>query len=143
MKPRALFLYRFFSLAQAAVFAVVGLLFLILPGLVLGFFNRLSQPLGMAPSPLQAGSFYPVLAVAYMYLVTLLAWRMARRPADPLPPRLLAHAKFASSILSLAFFFGTAPYLVYLANAGVDAGIGALALWLLRLQKRHSASWPT
>jgi hypothetical protein len=143
MKQRALFTYRFFSLAMAAVFAAVGLLFLFLPGLVIEFFNRLSAPLGMAPAPLQPGSFYPVLAVAYMYLVTLLAWLMARRPGDPLPPLLLAHGKFASSILSLVFFFGRAPYLVCLANAVIDAGIGALALWLHRLQKRHSASWPT
>jgi hypothetical protein len=143
MKQRALFTYRFLSLAMAAVFAVVGLLFLVLPGQVLEFFNRLSASLGLAPAPLRPGSFYPVLAVAYMYLVTLLAWLMARRPGDPLLPLLLAHGKFASAVLSLVFFFGRAPYLVCLANAVVDAGIGTLALWLRRLQKRHSASWPT
>jgi hypothetical protein len=143
MKYRPLNLYRLASLAMAAVFALVGLIFLFQAGLVLEFFNRFSAPLGMAPAPLQPGSFYPLLAVAYMFLVTLLAWMMFRRPGDPLLPLLLAQGKFASSFLSLFFFFGRAPYLVCLANAIVDGGIGSLVLWLYFQQKKHAGSWPT
>ena len=78
-----------------------------------------------------------------MYLVTLLAWLMFRNPHNALLPLLLAQGKFASSILSLVFFFGRAPYLVCLANAVTDGLIGALVMWLYFLQKKHAASWPT
>jgi hypothetical protein len=98
--------------------------------------------LGLAPAPARPGSFFPILAVAYMYLVTLLAWLMYRKPHNALLPMLLAQGKFASSILSLVFFFGRAPYLVCLANAVTDGLIGALVIWLHFLQKKHAASWP-
>ena len=143
MKDKELFFYRLASLAMAACFAAVGLAFYAAPEPILAWFNRLSAPLGLAAAPIQAGSFFPVLALAYMVLVTVLAWLMFRRPGNPLPPRLLALGKLASSALSLLFFFGRAPYLVCLANAVVDGGIGALALWLSRLQKRRAGSWPT
>lgn len=143
MKDKGLFFYRFASLVMAACFATVGLAFFAAPGPILEWFNRLSAPLGVTPAPVQAGSFFPILALAYMYLVTLLAGLMFIRPGNSLLPKLLAHGKLASSILSLVFFFGRAPYLICLANAVVDGGIGALALWLFRLQKRRAASWPT
>jgi hypothetical protein len=143
MKNRQLRLYRLVSLALAVAFAAVGLAFLFLPGGVLEFFNRLSPPLGLAPAPVQPGSFFPILAVAYMVLVTSLAGLMFRRPGNPLLPLLLAQGKFASSFLSLFFFFGRAPYLVCLANAVVDGGIGVLVLWLYFQQKKLAGSWPT
>lgn len=143
MKDKGLLFYRFASLTMAACFAAVGLAFYIAPGPVLEWFNRLSAPLGLAQAPVQPGTFFPVLALAYMYLVTLLAALMFRKPGHPLFPLLLAQAKLASSALSLLFFFGRDPYLVCLANAVVDGGIGALALWLSRLQKRRAGSWPT
>jgi hypothetical protein len=46
-------------------------------------------------------------------------------------------------VLSLAFFFAGAPYLICLANAVVDGSIGALVLRLVFLQKKHARSWPT
>jgi tryptophan-rich sensory protein len=141
MKNKHLGLYRFAGLAMAATFAAVGLVFLFLPDRVLVLFNRLSPP-GFSPAPVQPGSFYPVLAVAYMALVTWLAWRMFKNPGNPLFPLLLAQGKLASSLLSLFFFFTRAPYLVSLANAIVDGGIGALVLWLHSLQKKHGGSWP-
>jgi hypothetical protein len=143
VKDRHLGLYRLASLAMAGTFAAVGLVFLFLPDRVLAFFNRLSPPLGLSPAPVHAGSFYPILAVAYMYLVTWLAWRMFRQPGNPLPPLLLVQGKLASSLLSLYFFFAISPYLICLANAVVDGGIGALVLWLHSLQKKHAGSWPT
>ena len=142
MKNRQLRLYRLVSLALAVAFAAVGLVFLFLPGGVLEFFNRLSPPLGMAPAPVHPGSFFPILAVAYMVLVTSLAGLMFSRPGNPLLPLLLAQGKFASSFLSLFFFFGRAPYLVCLANAVIDGGIGVLVLWLYFQQKKLSGSWP-
>jgi hypothetical protein len=143
LKDRELLFYRFASLAMAASFGVVGLAFFVLPERTLELFNRLSPPLGLPPAPVQAGSFFPILALGYMYLVTLLAGLMFKKPGNPLFPLLLAQGKFASSILSLVFFFGRSPYLICLANAVIDGGIGALALWLFFLQKRCAASWPT
>lgn len=143
MKNQRLRLYRFVSLVMAAAFAAVGLVFLFFPARVLDFFNRLSPPLGLSPAPVQPGTFYPILAVAYMYLVTLLAGLMFEKPGNPLLPLLLVQAKLASSILSLVIFFGRAPYLVCLANAVVDGLIGALVLRLYFLQKKYAASWPT
>jgi hypothetical protein len=142
MRDKHLGLYRSAGLAMAAAFAAVGLVFLFLPDRVLVFFNRLSPPLGFSPAPVQPGSFFPVLAVAYMVLVTWLAWQMFKRPGNLLFPLLLAQGKLASSLLSLFFFFTRAPYLVCLANAIVDGGIGALVIWLHSLQKKHSGSWP-
>lgn len=143
MKNQGLLPYRAVSLAMAVSFGAVGLVFFVLPERTIELFNRLSPPLGLSPAPVQAGSFFPVLALGYMYLVALLAGWMFKRPGNPLLPMLLAQAKFASSILSLVFFFGRSPYLICLANAVIDGGIGALALWLFFLQKRRAASWPT
>jgi hypothetical protein len=143
MKNQHLRLYRFFSLAMAATFGAVGLVFLFLPDQVLDFFNRLSPPMGLPPAPVQAGSFYPVLALAYMVLVTGLAAQMFRQPGNRAFPSLLVLGKLASCALSLFFFFGQAPYLVCLANAVVDGGIGVLVLWLHALQRKHAGSWPT
>jgi hypothetical protein len=142
MKNQGLLTYRIVSLAMAASFGAVGLVFFAMPERTLEFFNRLSAPLGLPPAPVHPGSFFPILALGYMVLVTLLAGWMFKRPANPLFPMLLAQAKFASSILSLVFFFGRSPYLICLANAVIDGGIGALVLGLFFLQKRCAASWP-
>lgn len=143
MSSRHLGLYRLSGLAMAAAFAAVGLVFLLIPGRVLVLFNHLSPPLGLSPAPVQPGTFFPILAVAYMVLVTSLALQMYRRPGNRAYPLLLAQGKLASSAISLVFFLGRAPYLVCLANAVADGAIGALVLWLYALQKKHSGSWPT
>jgi hypothetical protein len=143
MKNQQFRLYRFVSLVMAVTFAAVGLVFLFLPDGVLEFFNRFSPPLGLSPAPVQPGSFFPILAVAYMYVVTCLSWLMYKKPEDFILPLLLAQGKFASSILSLLYFFGRAPYLICLANAFADGFIGALALRLFFLQKKQARSWPT
>ena len=143
MKNQSMRIYRSCSLAMAVTFAAVGLVFLFWPETVLDFFNRISPQPGLASAPAHPGTFFPILAVAYMYLVTLLAWLMFRNPRHTLLPLLLAQGKFASSILSLLFFFGRAPYLVCLANAITDGSIGALVMWLYFLQKKHVESWQT
>ncbi len=117
--------------AGAVAFAAVGLLFLALPGEVLAFFDGLSRRTGLAAFPGPADRFWLALAAAYMYVVTVLAWSMFRRPADPVYPWLLAHAKLCSAALSLAAFALYVPHLAFLANGVVDGviGAGALALW--------------
>ncbi len=117
--------------AFAVSFAAVGLLFLVLPAGFLAFADALSRRTGLAAFPGPVDRFWLVLASAYMYVVTVLAWAMFRRPADPVYPRLLAHAKLASAALSLGSFALVVPHLLFLANAAVDGAIGlaALALW--------------
>ena len=117
---------------MAAVFAAVGGVFLAAPGSVISFFNSLSGPLGMRPAPASGPSLFSALAAAYMYLVTILAWNMARRPEEDIFPRLLVHAKLASAIVSLGLFFASTPYLVFLANGLVDGLIGGGVQFLFR-----------
>lgn len=116
---------RVAAYGMAAVFAAVGGVFLTTPGSVISFFNSLSEPLGMRPAPASGPSLYSALAAAYMYLVTLLAWNMARRPEEDVFSRLLVHAKLASATISFGLFFVSGPYLVFLANGIVDGLIGA------------------
>jgi len=131
-------LYKVFSLGAALIFAVVGLIFLIIPTGVLVFFNNLSLYLGLPPSPVQGVSFYLILAVAYMYLVTLLAFLMYRYPRDKVYVFLLANAKIASAALSLGLFVVSQPYLIFLANFVIDGSIGLLAIYFLKILK----TWP-
>jgi hypothetical protein len=112
------------------LFAATGLLFLFGPDKALVFFNNLSLFFGMTLSPIQDVNFYLILAAGYMYLVTVLAFFMYRNPWNKTFPQLLAHAKIASSILSLAFFLLHAHYLIYLANFLIDGFLGALVITL-------------
>jgi len=129
MKELKLKYYKQLSLFLALIFAAVGLVFLILPKGVLTFFNTIGRRLGMAQAPEVGFNFYLVLAVAYMYLVTLLAWMMARHPLNKIFHFLLANAKLASSILSFGLFIFHQPYLLYITNGIVDGLIGAIVLW--------------
>ncbi len=122
--------YRPISLALAFVFALVGLAFLLMPGSVYGLFNGFSRSVGMSEQTGQGLDFYRILAVAYMYLVSLLAYSMYRYPENRYFLFLLVNAKTASSILSFLFFVFLHPYLIYLSNGIVD---GAIACGLLLL----------
>jgi hypothetical protein len=126
--------------ALAVAFASVGLLFLALPGGVLAFFDGWSRRSGLAAFPGPVDRFWLVLAAAYMYVVTVLAWSMFRRPEDPVYPRLLAHAKLCSAALSLAAFALSAPHLIFLTNGIVDGAIGGAALVLWRRCRRDAAA---
>ncbi len=125
--------------AFAVAFAAVGVLFLAIPGQLLAWFDSLSRRVGLAAFPAAPDRFWLVLAASYMYVVTVLAWSMFRRPAEPVYPRLLAHAKLCSAVLSLAAFAAYAPHLVLLANGVVDAAIGLVALALWRGCAREAA----
>jgi len=118
---------RLAGLAMAFVFAVVGLLFLLIPGDILKLFNRFSEPLDLPMAPLENGVFFLALAAAYMYLVTLLALLMARHPDNKGFPFLLANAKLSSAVFSLLLFVWRQPYLICLANSVIDGMIGLAA----------------
>ena len=121
-----------FALAMASVFAVVGAIFLFLPGGTLALFNSFSERLGLARGPAE-GSFFVVLAAAYMAVVTVLAWRLFRSPEDRASAGLLVLAKLASSALSFALFVASARWLILLVNGVVDGAIG-LAVWAVYLR---------
>jgi len=124
---------RAVAYGMAVVFAAVGTVFLVAPGSVIAFFNGLSGPLGFLPAPVFGASLYSALAAAYMYVVTVLAWNMARRPEEAVFSRLLVHAKLASALVSLGLFAVCRPYLVLLANGIIDGFIGASVLiWFRR-----------
>ncbi len=126
-QPRAA--YRAFSLGLAVIFAAVGAIFVLIPAEMLAFFNAMARRLGMAEGP-TGRSFFVALAGSYMYVVTALAWLMYRAPREKIYPLLLAQAKLASSVLSLALFALQAPWLVFLANGIVDGAIGLVVLAL-------------
>ena len=123
-------MYRPLSLVMTVLFAAAGILFLFFPDNVLGLFNSISSVLGMTQSPVNGPNFYLILAVGYMYVVTLLAFLMFKHPENRQFPFLLANAKLASSVLSLALFLFDAHYLIYLANFVVDGLIGIVVLGL-------------
>lgn len=121
--------YRAFSLGLAVVFASVGAVFLLWPREMLALFNGVSRRLGMSEGPVER-SFFGVLAAAYMYVVTILAWFMYRFPGEKVYPLILCQAKLASSLLSFLMFFFHAPWLVYLVNGIVDGGLGLVVLMM-------------
>ena len=116
------------SLLSAIIFALVGLLFLLIPNEVLSFFNNISRYFGLPLTPLAGVNFYLILAVAYMYLVTMVAVLMYRHPENKIFPMLLANGKLASALVSFYLCIMDKPYLVYLTNGVVDGLIGVLAL---------------
>jgi hypothetical protein len=133
-------LYRPISLILMFLFAITGLLFLIIPDKVLILFNNFSPYLQMPQSPVIEHNFYLILASGYMYLVTVLAFLMFRNPENRQYPLLLAHAKLASSFLSLVLFLFHSHYLIYLANFVIDGLIG-LAATHFYFQMQRARVW--
>jgi len=121
-------LYRPFSLVMLMVFAMVGILFLVVPAGVLGFFNSLSAGLGLSAAPTHISYFYLGLAVAYMTMVSALAFLMFRHPTNHYFPVLLAVGKISSSALSLAMFILAQRSLILAVNFVVDGAIGTAAV---------------
>ena len=127
--------YKWLSLFLCISFGLVGIIFLVIPGDVILFFNRASALFGLDEAPREIHGFYLILAVAYMYFVTLLAWMMFRRPEQKLYLWLLVHAKSASSLLSVLMFLIHRHYLIYVTNAIVDGSIAVLLLVVYALLK--------
>ena len=124
----------------AATFAIVGLIFVVIPARVLAAFNWLAEGLGWPVSTTQIYTLYLALALGYMYLVTILAWQMARHTQVRVYPWLLVQAKAASAIICLGLFALQDQYLLYLANFAVDGAIAVLVWWLcLRTSAAHRA----
>jgi hypothetical protein len=125
-------LYRAVALVLAASFAVTGLVFLAAPAQV----NVLLGALGLGGQAMPAADLgsglFRGLAGTYMYLVSLLAWMMFRRPAEAVWPALLAQAKLASAVISVVLFSAHQPYAIYIVNGVVDGLLGVLALALRR-----------
>lgn len=129
-------LYKMFGIAAAAVFAVVGFIFLFFPDSALVFFNSMSGYFGLPESDLHGAGFYLALASAYMYLVALLAYLMYRYPEQDIYPFLLAHGKLASSVISIYLFLMHKSFLIYFANFAVDGLLGIAVLCLMKVKKR-------
>ncbi|HEY9167029.1 MAG TPA: hypothetical protein VIS48_12805 [Candidatus Kryptonia bacterium] len=123
-------LYKLFGIILAIVFAIVGLLFAFVPDGVISIFNFFSPPLGLPQAPLVDHNFFLILCVGYMYLVSVVAFMMFRQPANSTLPLLLAHAKSASSVISILFFILHAHYLIYIVNFVIDGSIGMIAVIL-------------
>ena len=129
------------GLGMAGTFAVVGIVFVAIPGKVLAAFNRLAAGLGWPESTTQPFTLYLALAIAYMYVVTLLAWQIARHPGVRAYPWVLANAKAASAVVCIALFALQEQYLLYLANFVVDGAIAVFVWWLcLRRGSRTAVS---
>ena len=116
--------------ALAWTFAVVGLTFFIAPNGTVRFINTVGSVFRVfPPAPETDLRFWLSLGVAYMALVTVLAWRIA---ADPRGNRallpVLATGKFASSFTCLLFFLFHEPTFLYLLNFLVDGSIVLIVL---------------
>ncbi len=118
--------YRLVSLALAVGFAVAGLVFLFFPDETISLGQR------AIGTPVGENRFFLILASAYMYVVTALAWSMFRSPDEPIYPRLLWQAKAVSSVLSFGFFLLHAPLPIYLANGVVDGALAVVVLVMFR-----------
>lgn len=127
------------GLGMAGTFAAVGVVFAAIPSKVLAAFNWLAGGLGWPESTTEPYTLYLALAIAYMYVVTLLAWQMARHPEERVYPWVLAHAKAASALICIALFALQEQYLLYLANFVVDGAIALFVWWLcLRAAARRT-----
>jgi hypothetical protein len=128
--------YKFVSFVLIISFALVGLIFLFFTNNVIIFFNNISLKIGFIQSPKETSEFYSALAVAYMYLVTLLAIMMFRQPKNKYFLLLLINGKMASSVISILYFLTYNPYLILLSNFIIDGTIAILLLFFyLKLRR--------
>ena len=128
-------IYRFISIALTIIFAIVGIVFLCMSDGVLVFFNRISIVIGMEQVEPLGEHFYLILAVAYMYLVALLAFLMYRDPNNAVFPLLLFNAKAASSAISFLLFIVDRHFLIYITNGVVDGFLAILVFVMYRYAK--------
>lgn len=129
---------RLLFVGLAIAFAVTGTLFFLFPDGTVRALNATGALVGFPPAPPSPLRFWLSLAVAYMVLVTLLAWAISRDPIAraPMMP-ILAAGKATSSLTCALYFVGSAPYFIYFANAAVD---GSLALLVLAAYAAVSAT---
>jgi len=122
----------------AGTFAVVGLLFLLVPSGVLDTISDVGEWFGNdTRAPHTQVYLWLALAFAYMVVITgicLLAQTDVVRYRALL--LILAAGKTASSLGSLAFFLIQDQVFIYLLNFLVDGFLALLALWLWALAGR-------
>lgn len=128
-----------FNLRLLAVsFAVVGLLFLLVPSGVLDVISDLGEWFGNDHrAPHTQEYLWLALAFAYMVVITGICL-LAQADVVRYRPLLLilAAGKTASSLGSLAFFVIQEPVFAWLLNFLVDGFLALLALWLWVLAGR-------
>ena len=135
-------LVRLTGYCLAGIFAVVGVVFLVIPAHVLAAFNWMAEGLGWPVTTTEPHTLFLALALGYMYVVTLLAWQMARHPEVRIFPWVLAQAKGASAVICLGLFVFQEQYLLYLANFVVDGAIALLVWWLCLRAHATTAAAP-
>lgn|GEM_PF-1642779 len=124
-----------------AGFLVFGLLFAFAPEATLRYFASWGVPLGWPlPTEMPEGGLWRVLTVAYMAMVTVLAfWGSVRTPVQPALLGLLAFGKAASALTALLFYWTVQPQFLYLLNFVVDGSIALLVLlcryWLRQVSE--------
>ncbi|HSI80842.1 MAG TPA: hypothetical protein VK919_09350 [Solirubrobacterales bacterium] len=121
----------------AAAFALVGLLFIVMPDGLLGALDDVGEwlPLGdFDPAPETAQQLWLALGFAYMVVIAGICV-IAQADVVRYRPMLLvlAAGKLASSLAGLGFYIFDAPVFAYLLNFVVDGSLVAivLALWVL------------
>ena len=122
----------------AATFAVVGLLFLVVPSGVLDVISDVGEWFGNdTRAPHTQEYFWLALAVAYMVVITGICL-LAQTDVVRYRPLLLvlAAGKTASSLGTLAFFLIQEPVFICLLNFLVDGFLALLALGLYVLAGR-------
>ena len=122
----------------AASFAVVGLLFLLVPSGVLDVISDVGEWFGNDHrAPHTQEYLWLALAFAYMTVITGICL-VAQADVVRYRPLLLilAAGKTASSLGSLAFFVVQEEVFIYLLNFLVDGFLALLALWLWVLAGR-------
>lgn len=124
----------------AAIFAVVGLLFIVTPDGTLGTLDDLGDwlPLGeFSPAPETAEQLWLALGFAYMTVITGLC-ALASTDVVRYRPLLLvlAAGKAASSLAALGFYLFDTDVFAYLLNFLVDGFLVGVALFLYAVAGR-------
>lgn len=132
MRPDRLALLTLRVLALS--FAVVGMQFLLAPDATLASLDATGAYFGDFPAtPATGARLWLALSVAYMLLVTLLAWLAQRDLARARPYLALLFAgKASSSLIALLAYRTVSPTFPYLANFVVDGAIAltVAAIWV-------------
>ncbi|CUU10842.1 hypothetical protein GBSOP10_108210 [Armatimonadetes bacterium GBS] len=120
-------------------FALFGALFAFAPQATLEYFSQWGTALGWEATSPEAGGFWRVLAVAFMVIVTVLAfWGSVPSPAQPALLMMLFIGKASSSLGALLFYWLESPQFLYLLNFVVDGAIALIVLWCRQVLKKAS-----
>jgi uncharacterized protein (DUF362 family) len=128
---------QIFFRISAAVYFVVGWMFILLPDTILIWANRLSEFLvgpRLPPIPVTGGHFWTALAFSMMMTITAIciAGQYNIRKNRNLLIMLLI-SKAASSLSGFSLFFGEHAYFAYLAIGLVDGSLCLLSLYFYLL----------